>query len=226
MTFQPDRMQDEGTYRYTGPEQGDVTLRSFYYGFIKTFNEALIQELRNFIETNPRAICFRDETGGIIHIGEAWPTEPQKYPAIMVERTDASLQDLFLAGKQGALYIDYGNNNLKEVGERLGGRVKLNTSLKLATFNTPQRDALADLILYALVGPVKWNLTYRGFVQVPNSANIGPENVENPEQLGQALYTRSIGFSVESEWFDDFYYNGVEIQGFNLIFEPTIQVGG
>lgn len=219
MTFQPDRGRDEGTYPYLGTPVEDVTLRSFYYGFTKTFKEILIEELRSFFETNPVAICFQKDGLSTIHVVEAWGQDKQYFPAVIIERTDANLQDLFLGKKEGGLFIDQGQGNLKLVGERLGGRIRINAGLKLGAFSTPQRDALSDLILYGLVGPIHWNMTSAGFPQIPNSATIGPEAVEEPERIGASLYTRTVSFSVEGEWYHDFYHNGVDIQGFNIVLE-------
>lgn len=219
MTFHANDGTDQGTYNYTGVEPGEVQLLSFYYGFIKTFNEIQIQSMRDFFTSNPRAVCFRDETGNNkVHIAEAFSFERQSFPAAIVDRTDLNLQDLYLGNKQGGLFIET-SGGLVLVGERLGGRCRINTSWKLAAFQTPARDALSDIILYALVGPVRWDLLRKGFAYIPNSASIGPQAVEEVEKLGGALYTRTFSFSVEGEWYDDFYYNGVEIRDFRVIFE-------
>ena len=218
MVFQPNRGHDEGSYRYIGRFDSETVLGSFYYGFIKTFNETMIQQLRAFFETNPRAVCFRDQAGdNNVHIAEAWGTERQHFPTIVVERTDANFQDLFLGNKLGQVFEERPDGTLHEVGEALGGRVRINTSLKIGTFTTPQRDALADLLAYALVGPIYWELVRKAFTKVVNSQSIGGEGTEEVEKIGQTIFTRSISCSFEAEWMDIFFYNGVEITGFKLL---------
>lgn len=221
MTFQEDRGRDEGTYSFIGRVDGEVTLRSFYYSFVKSFNESYIRLLKDFFTNNPRAYCFRNEDGTLkVHIAEAFGTEPEKYPAVIVERTECNIEDLFLAQKLGRLVVKQSDIYIP-IGERLGGKARLSCSLKIAAFETTARDALSDLILYSLVGPLHWSMTKEGFNRLPNSVQAGAEGVENSEKFGQILHTRSLAAGFDSEWYDDFFYNSVDISEIEFFLERS-----
>lgn len=192
---------------------------SFYFGFIKDFNEFSIGAIQTFLQVNARSAHFRPEGTSIIHVVEAQSLEKRLFPEIMIERTDLQVEDLFLGGKQGSL-VQYGPGDTRtEIGERLGGKVKMSTSWKLGSFSSVERDLLGDLLTYALVGPIRWAFHKRGFNILPNSVTVGPEVVEQPEKLGQAIYTRAISLSVESEWWDDFFFDDVNVQDIEYQFE-------
>jgi len=212
--FAPKDTVDKGTYAYPvqSPEGAESQqLLSFYLGFIETWTKTLQAQLRAFFDTNPRTANFWNK----VHIAEEWGTERQYYPAVIISGTTVNLQDLFLAKKMGTLSFLQKDGTERLIGERLGGRFKLSTTLKVGAFTTPDRDILHDLLMYGMVGPLGWSLMKEGFVWVANSGQSGPPTVEQPEKLGQAVHVRTLGFSVESEWFDDFYFNGVDISQIN-----------
>lgn len=228
-TFQPDQGpgNDHGTYDPLVDEQEQsFELRSFYLGFIRQFKEVLIAQIRAFFENNPRASCFLDDQGNSkVHVVEAFGDEKRLFPSVVVQRTDGVIQDLFLASRLGTIYSQSPDGKREQIGFRQGGKLKFNVTLQVGAFNTTTRDSLFDLLAYALVGPLHWSLMAVGIDREPNSVSIGAESVENVEKLGQAIYTRGLTVAFLSEWYDDFFYNGVTITDI-LIETNKTQLGG
>lgn len=217
MSFRPPLVTNVGSYQYYGRMADEVTLEGYYYGFVRSFNETMIAAFRNFFDHNPRPLIFFAKDRIKLHIAEAWPTEPMSFPAIMIERTDINLKDVYLGSKLGAVYEKRGDI-YTEVGEARGGQARINTSLKVGTYTTPQRDAIADMIVYALVAPLCLGLNSKGLVQIPDSIVISAESMEEPDKIGKTIYTRSVSVSYIGEWFDIFYFNGIEITDYEIHF--------
>jgi hypothetical protein len=135
----------------------------------------------------------------------------------MIERTDMNLKDVYLGSKLGAVYEKRGEI-YKEVGEAHGGQARINTSLKIGAYTTPQRDAIVDMISYALVAPLGWGLISKGLVKLPDSITISAEATEDVDKIGKTIFTRSVSVSYLGEWFDIFYFNGIEISDYEIYF--------
>jgi hypothetical protein len=54
MSFRPPLGTDQGTYQYLGRMNDEVMLQGFYYGFVRSFNEIMVDAIRKFFAENPR----------------------------------------------------------------------------------------------------------------------------------------------------------------------------
>jgi hypothetical protein len=220
--------------------------RVYYYGFIEEIVTNVVREVRAYFRDNPSTSAYRwigkSLTGGAyetdmdvtkIHISPEYSDNPRKYPSIMVQDVNLNLNDLFLGQNMGSLVIqnpDFdptftpdpyvsntkdNTNRYIEVGERLGGKAQGSVTLNIRALSRLERDRVTDLLLKGMVVPIRRALAKLAMNFVPNSAST---NAGAPEDLTeeQKIFTRNFTFSLQVEWYSDFFYDTAPITDFTL----------
>lgn len=235
--------------------------RSFYLGFLRETGTVVVEELRNYFQRNPHARDYRwrgvargnnqIETADDSPIGISFkrPDRLKQWPYIVVRSVRGNLQELWLGKKNGTLVIpnqDYSEfaeveaarrgdlyeiPEYLEVGERLGGSMRMDVVLEVGTVGGPhyENDTVADLIILAMARALPAAFAARNMTWVVNSQQVLDE-IERPLQGDEVNIEtiRPISFSLWNQWYQDFYYTAptvdeIEIERVYIIHdEPEI----
>lgn len=214
--------------------------RSFYFSFVEDVTKIVSIEFKNYFATNPRVpkrfrwipssvISGKNETDldSPLHIHAAHEDQPRRYPELEVTSVSGNIQDIFMGQRAGTLYIynpkfneslfqeyldqgvEYLEPQIKEVGERLTGKMELNVKLTVRTRLPLERDRLTDLVLHGLVGPVRRRFHEQALNWLPNRG-IFSEQANEEDTNQQPVFTRTVVFGLQGEWYDDFYYTSAQ----------------
>lgn len=140
-----------------------------YFAFIDDTSTIVVEELRRFFETNPRAAAYRwrgtvrdngeieSATDSKIHVSVDHPSQAKRWPYIMVRSVSGGIQDLWLGQKAGTLVAanlsyssfdasvakqngdNYEEQPYVEVGERLQGLFEMTVTLAIGTIGEGPR---------------------------------------------------------------------------------------
>lgn len=237
-TFTPGRGEQRvDVHRFLKEEN-----RAFFVQFTEEITKELVDRLRIFFELHPRVPpefrfvwrehdgekCDTDQVNSKIHIGVEGNNRERMFPAVLVRDVSGNILDLYMAQKMGDLVTanpafaaapepdsltgdPEKPPEFLELGERLGGKVDMQVTLNLESKSRAQVDILADLVLYSLVGPIRRELHKKGMNWLPNRGTLGGVTTEQ-YTAQELIYRRLIGFGLQVEWYDDFYYEGVTVE--------------
>ena len=202
------------------------------YRFFFESNVCIPAEVRYVFELDENGErCDTDQDATGIHISATYHDKERFFPSILVSDVSGNILDLYLARKMGSLVI---NNpafdiaidpdedtcdpekppEILEIGERLGGKINVTVTLQIEAYQRPELDQICDLALYALIGPIKRKLRQKGYIWLPNQGSVsGISEVEYT--TGQPVLRRTIGFGLQSEWYDDFFFEGITVEAVN-----------
>lgn len=216
--------------------------RVFFLQFSEVVTKEIVTRLRTYFEIHPRVPadfrfvwrlhegekCDTDQVNSKLHVGVEGNSRERQFPAVLVKDVSGNLLDLYLGQKMGDLVM--GNPvflaapepdeltgdpekppEFLEVGERLGGKIDLQVTLSVEAKSRPQVDTLADLVIYALMGPVRRELHKQGMNWLPNKGTLGSVSTE-PYTNQDLIFKRNIGFGLQVEWYDDFYFEGITVE--------------
>jgi hypothetical protein len=174
-----------------------------------------------------------DDANSKIRISGPYAEEEKLYPSIIVNTIGMSLNDLFLGQKMGNLYVQAGPDTepdlstaivlaqpptglepLQEVGERIGGKVTSNVTIRLASAAAGPRDLdiLSDVFIRGMVYPIRKRIEARGHIFMPNTARISEETAEERTNTTK-IFVRNFTTQVQSEWFDDYFFDAPTFDG-------------
>lgn len=164
-----------------------------------------------------------DPTSGIV-IGAEYGEGTENYPSLLLSDISGNINDLWLASQKVAtIYManpkfragvtdpEFQQPQWIEIGQRLSGKMELTITFKIRGNTKPERDQITDLVLHALVGPVRRDLYRLALNWLPNRGTIGGDAIEELTAT-RKIHVRSITFGLQTEWFDDFIYNAVTIE--------------
>lgn len=208
---------------------------AFFLQFIRDVSKDIVQALRSYYSTNPRTVEFRwvgkatengidtDQSSTKLSIAVQFAHNENFYPQLNVAEVTANFQDLFINSKVGNLVIpnprfnlstddDFKESEFLEVGYRRSGKLNFTINLKIIAQNVPETDKIADSVIHGLVGPVRDELERKGYAWLPNQGRITQAMEENYTKKNR-LFSRVVSFGLMGEWYDDFYYNTVTVEG-------------
>lgn len=221
--------------------------REFYYGFVEEVKTSMVDELRFYFRDNPRTTEFRwvgraltegkietDPERTKVHVAVEFADNVQKYPSVLVGGVQARIRDLWFNNPTHSFYIDnpdysatakaaaeaagqdYNIPERLQVGERLTGRLDFTVTLNVRALSEAELDRLSDLVLHGLIGQVRYNLQRAGMIWLPDQGSTTGTQTESLSQR-QVVHQRSISFGLRTEWFDDFYYQAVNIAAVRIV---------
>jgi hypothetical protein len=215
--------------------------REFYYGFIEEVKTNLVNELRSYFRDNPRTATYRwagkqvgsgqvetDLERTKIHLAVEFSDLPQKYPSVLISAVQARIRDLWFNSPTHRFYcknpafsaddkaaaiatgLDYDLPEFLMVGERLTGRLDFTVMLTVRALAEAELDRIADLVLHGLLGQIRINLGRIGMAWIPEQGSTSGTQIEQLSNR-QAVHARTISIGLRTDWYDDFYYQAVNI---------------
>lgn len=97
-----------------------------------------------------------------------------------------------------------------EVGQRLGGKAELTLSVTCRAYTLPELDKVTDLLIHGLVGQIR-RVCYQNALNLqPDSTSFGNYQTEQLTEA-QKVFSRTVSLGLQTEWYDDFYWQAVTI---------------
>lgn len=220
------------------------------FSFTDDVSRTLVEELRKYFQKNPRTARYRwrgllRDNGEVetsidsaIHVSIDHPSQPKRWPYVMIRSVSADVMDLWLGQKEGTLiapnpnysqldaaaakasHDDYDEQPYIEVGERIGNQLNATVTLVVGAVGEGPRaecNAVSDLVIHGLVYPLRKALAARGLNWIPGRGRVDAEElvpIQGSERDKECM--RTISFGLQVEWYDDFFYIADSVGDVNL----------